>query len=192
MYQDTNDYDIALCNQALLQMGGKRITDFDDSSVEARDCNTFYPFVRDQVLEAFPWRFAKKRATLKMSSITPAFGYSYAFNLPADCLRPLSIDYDAGDEPNWEREGTVILTDEEEVNLHYIARVDSSRFSPSFIRAASLLLASRLAMSVGKDKKLAAELEDKYIRFIEQDAMVLNARSSNPPIKTPTGYVEAR
>ncbi len=187
-------YDINVCNQALMQMGGKRISGFDDNSVEERDCEAIYETLRDQVLEAFPWTFAKRRASLVQATETPDFGYSYFYALPADCLNPGKMDSAVGTaEAEWTVEGEMLLTDEEEVNLHYTAKVvDAQKYSPSFIQALALLMASRLAMSIGKNAKLANELEDKYIRYVEQQAMVVNARIGNEAPYKPSEYEDAR
>lgn len=194
MYQDIDAYDINVCNQALMRIGGKRISAFDDTTVEARDCAAMYETLRDLVLESFPWTFAKNRATLKMATDTPDFGYSYYFTLPSDCLRPLKIDtQDLMEEPEWVVEGDFLLTDEEEVNLHYIKRVyDAQKYSPSFVNALSLLIASRLAMSVAKNQKMYRELNDEYIRYLEQDAMVVNAGIGNEKPYKPSTYADAR
>lgn len=195
MYADIDSYDINVCNQALMQMGGKRIAAFSDASVEERDCEAIYTTLRDQVLEAFPWTFAKRRKQLVVSTVTPDFGYSYQFRLPADCLYPLSIVQNPLDteEPDWIVEGDYLLTDEEEVYLHYTSRVESAdKYTPSFVTALSLLMASRLAMSIGKNPKLSNELHDKYIRYIEQDAMVINDRIGSAKKFKPTEYADAR
>jgi len=195
MYADIDAVDINVCNQALMKIGAKRITAFDDATVEARDCSASYATSRDQVLEAFPWSFAKRRSIRTAATDTPAFGYSYQYVLPSDCLKVLSIQADPskGKEPDWTVEGNYLLTNEEEVFMHYTARVeDATHFSPSFIRALSLYLAAHFAMSISKSAKLANELEDKYIRYIEREAMVINARQSNETTYQDNAYVDAR
>ena len=195
MYADIDAIDISVCNQALMKIGASRIAGFDEKTVQARDCEASYALSRDQVLEAFPWSFAKRRSVRTAATDTPAFGYSFQYVLPSDCLKVLSIlaDPSSAEEPVWVVEGNYLLTDEEEVYMHYTASVtDATHFSPSFIRALSLYLASLLAMSIGKSAKLANELEDKYIRYIEQEAMVINARQSNEPIYQANSYVDSR
>lgn len=195
MYADIDAIDINVCNQALMKIGAKRITAFDDATVEARDCSACYTTMRDQVLEVIPWSFAKRRSIRTAATDTPAFGYTYQYALPSDCLKVLSIlAYPAqGKEPNWTVEGNYLLTNEEEVFLHYTARVeDATHFSPSFIRALSLYLAAHLAMSISKSAKLANELEDKYIRYVEQEAMTINLRNSNEEQYQDNAYADSR
>ena len=195
MYADIDSYDINVCNQALMKIGATRITSFDDATVNARDCEASYAVSRDQVLEAFPWTFAKRRAVLAQASDAPAFGYSYQYSLPSDCLKVLSIVEvpSITKEPDWVVEGALLLTNEEEVYLHYTRVVeDATHYSPSFIRALSLYLAAHLAMSIAKNAKLANELEDKYVRYIEREAMVINARQNNEAPYQSNAYVDSR
>lgn len=201
MWEDVNDYDIKVCNKALMQMGGKKITSLaKPTMVEERDCAEIYTGLRNEVLTAYPWKFARKRKALVKSSTTPAFGFANAFVLPSDCALPLSIHhqystsalnaYPQDLEPVWTVEGDLLLTDETAVNLHYTAYpYDASKYSVAFVKALALLLASYLAMSVGKNPTLATSLRSEYYDYIEQDAMIVDGGIGNlqhPEINTYT------
>ena len=193
MYPEITEADIKICNRALGRMGGKKISSFGDSTPEERDCELFYAETRDEILESFGWSFCKKRATLVQGGDTPDFGYSYSFGLPSDCLQPVSINTSiATAEPDWVSENGFLLTNEEEVNLKYKASVGADKFSPSFKSAFILLLASRLAMSVAKNAKLADSLENKYIQYVASEAMTINAATSREEEYTPSTYEDAR
>jgi hypothetical protein len=57
----------------------------------------WYDIERQGALRAHPWKFAIKRAVLNPDPLTiPAFGYLYAYDLPNDYLRKISIGNDNG------------------------------------------------------------------------------------------------
>lgn len=72
----------------------------------------WYDIERQAALRAHPWKFAIKRATLNPDPITPPlFGYLYAYDLPNDYIRKVSIgnDYDGNLKQKIEIENGQIL-----------------------------------------------------------------------------------
>lgn len=72
----------------------------------------WYDIERQAALRAHPWKFAIKRATLNPDPITPPlFGYLYAYDLPNDYVRKVSIgnDYDGDLKQEIEIESGQIL-----------------------------------------------------------------------------------
>ena len=87
---------IQICNSALNQLGAGSITALTENSKNARLCNERYETVRDAVYRSHPWNCLIKRVQLAQDSDTPAWGFSFQYTLPSDCLRVLQIkDYDA-------------------------------------------------------------------------------------------------
>ena len=73
----------------------------------------WYDIERQAALRAHPWKFAMKRATLNPDPITtPLFGYLYAYDLPNDYIRKVSIgnDYNGDLKQEIEIENGQILT----------------------------------------------------------------------------------
>ena len=86
--------DIDLCNEALDLVGASPIQSFADGTIEADVCARLFPNVRDRVLREYPWNCAQTRSTLPLYLHDPAWGFSYAYELPNTpdyCLRVLSI-----------------------------------------------------------------------------------------------------
>ena len=142
---------VTICNIALGRIGQNRIMSLDDASPAARYCRLFYEPTRDEVLRSHPWNFAKKRVKLSKLADAPAFGWANAFQLPADCLRPIRVNqwepYEADD--NYVIEGDQILTDQDEVELLYIAQIeDTSLFDSLFVKALSVQLAAVLVTTL--------------------------------------------
>lgn len=72
----------------------------------------WYDIERQSALRSHPWKFAIKRATLTPDPITiPPFGYAYAYDLPNDYIRKVSIgnDYDGNLKQRIEIENGQIL-----------------------------------------------------------------------------------
>lgn len=102
-----------IANIAMQLIGEQPITSLDEDSERARLAKSYFRGAVDRVLGAYPWVWAKKRSLLAESSEAPAFGYSYQYLLPADCLRIWSLakdGVDLGVSQKWEREGDYILT----------------------------------------------------------------------------------
>ena len=79
-----------------------------------------YTQVRDGVFRSHPWNCLQKRVELAADTTAPAWGFSYAYTLPSDCLRLLRIlDYDS----NYKVEGRKILSNTSSMKILYIARV---------------------------------------------------------------------
>lgn len=81
---------VGIINLALGRIGVKRITSIDpavDDSEQSADAVAVWDYVRDEVLEAKDWRFAKTRKALPQSFETPPTDFDYAYILPSDFLR---------------------------------------------------------------------------------------------------------
>ena len=87
---------VDICNGALNQLGATTILSLTEDSKNARLCNSRYTQVRDAVFRSHPWNCLQKRQELAADTTAPAWGFKFAYTLPADCLRLLRIlDYDS-------------------------------------------------------------------------------------------------
>jgi len=77
----------AMVNVALTRIGANNISSITDGSPSAIKANIVWETVRDEVLQARDWRFAKLRASLTQNEIAPLHSYDYAYPLPSDFLR---------------------------------------------------------------------------------------------------------
>ena len=147
-----------ICTMALTLIGDQSVSDVDtpEDNDRARACKVFYEPLRDSVLRAHPWGFAKRRVALVETTV-PTFGYGHAFTLPTSpyCLRVLEVDETAPGSIAWTVEGRTLLADEAEMSILYIARItDSSQFDSLFVDALAARLAESLAMALTKQKTL--------------------------------------
>lgn len=151
---------IDICNLALNEIGEESIMDLLENSKQSRLCNQFYDLSRDMLLRAHPWNFATKRVELAMLTETPVFDYSYAFQLPTDCLKIQQTDdrYD-----HYKVEGRKVLSNNSSVKILYTARItDTEQFDSLFVETLSLMLASRISFNLSDNNALSQSLYAKY------------------------------
>lgn len=163
-----------LCNDALAQIGENEITAIDDETVNANRCLRFLPGVRDEILRKHLWNFAMKRVTPALSATAPVSRFSYAYAIPADCLRVVRLGTD--DDVMWKIEGRFLVTDAESITIVYIARIEDPNVWDSIAyQAISTRLASKLAGSIKRDVKLAAGLYE-LSKEIMSDALTVDGQ----------------
>lgn len=171
--------EVQICNLALNKFGNISITSLEDATKEARACKVFYPLLRDEMLYEHPWNFAMKRADISAQlSDTPDFGYDYAYQLPADCLRVWELsDSDA----EWEVEsGELLVSQSENIYIRYIRKVtEAGRFSPSFVNCLGLRLAAELCTKLSDNKTLRETLLTELYKVAIPAAHRLNALEGN-------------
>jgi hypothetical protein len=108
-------------------------------------CNEQYSKLRDEVLSQAHWKFARKRASLAQTT-APTFGYTYAYQLPADFLKVISLDYP---DIEYQIEDQTLVTDEDTINLIYLAQVtNTSKFTAHFAETVSARIAAELAYAL--------------------------------------------
>lgn len=155
-----------VCNLALQRIGcTDTIDDLEEDTLEARACKVSYAAARDALLEMFDWRFARRRASLALladSAGDPVefSGWSFGYALPDDIIKPrgiypleskqpftLEIADDAAGNPTV----PVLLTNVEEAELFYTARIESpALWTPLFVQALSWLIAIDLCSALPK------------------------------------------
>lgn len=162
-----NETDLA--NQALGIIGETRITSLDDPSAVAQTVKLFWPRVRDAVLRAHDWNCARARVTLVAITNPAAEDWTYAYQLPPDCLMVRRI---AGytEHPPFSLEGRTFLCDIKDAKIVYTARfIDVSQWDALLVDATATRLASEMA-SAGKarDLTMAQKLLGIYAAKVEE------------------------
>jgi hypothetical protein len=172
----TTASDVDICNLALSHIGeSAKVTSLDttiDTSAQARHCARFYPLAVDQLLEMHSWDFATRRTELVplSSDAYTRTEWTYAYEAPVEMAGAIAVlaPDSANDAPTqpFIKEAdaagrTIIYTDVQNAVIRYNRYVSNTRkFSRSFVRALSWLLASDLAGPIVKGaegKKAAAD-----------------------------------
>lgn len=161
-----------LVNAALRKGGGaKRILDLTDSVGSAGIASDVLTSERDNLLRSGVWNFAVTRTKLAQLATLPAFGWSFAYALPPDCERVVSV-HDNTDgtgavpykvESVLQLDGSyinVIATDSNTVYLRYCRQItDPNLMTASFRQVLILRMAKIFAISIAKSNPLFQALD---------------------------------
>lgn len=182
--------DVLICNAALqLIKHSKSITALTQGTKEANACEVIYEELRDALLSMHDWNFATRRVKLARVTETPAFGWDYGYQLPADYLRFTSVhDNDAGrGTVPYKIEGNQIMADASDLYLRYVRReTDPNTMIPLFRVALSKLMASRLAVALTQS---VSRSNDMYKQFTDDD--LPTAKSADAIQDYPEGLPES-
>lgn len=182
---------VEICNHALARVGQPPIVNIEDGDRLSRLCKLHYEPKRDDLLRAYRWKFAIKRASLPKLSSNPEFGYSYQYQQPVDCLRVLSVneldrEFDPDLDPTiWDVEGNTIVTDEASpIKVKYIRQVtDPNTFDASFRTALSAYLAYYFVPSLREvEGNISGALLEEFEYHITK-ARGINAIEGRPRIR---------
>ena len=81
------DTGIRICADALLMIGAKAITSFNDGTDESSICDRLYPNIRDSTLVMYPWSFNMKKIQLAQLVTAPGSVWKYAYQLALQCKK---------------------------------------------------------------------------------------------------------
>jgi len=153
-----------IVNFALRRLGCEPVGSISDDNKRAKVMNDLYDMARQSALGSYPWKFANTRALLTDNGNTPAFEYSYEFDLPADYLKAVR-EYN---DTEFVREGDVLLCDSDELRLLYTQDIaDETLFSAVFAKYMALVLAVDGSYALVQDKKLKTDIEAEMMRILD-------------------------
>jgi hypothetical protein len=184
---------IQIANAALAELGSQRITDLEDSSESARLCKANIESAIREVLELGKWKAARTQAELTQNSTGPDFGWDYSYNLPVDYLRLVSFnEIDSEDivQELFERQGNVLLTDEDEVSIVYIkdltiATNDVNLMGPLLTRCCILNIAIKLSVPLTNGSRSTRESLANDLEITLRKAKAANSGESFQPTIDP-------
>lgn len=171
--------EVDIINSAMNMIGASNIIARDEDSKAARVSNQRYDSIRDAVLRAHPWNCAVTRRSLAPDSETVAFDWDYQFTLPADpyCLRVLRLDYL---DIEFRVEGRKIVTNEQSINLIYIARVtDPNTYDTLLQEAIAARLAADVSFTLSQSTSLTQNMYSLYESKLKE-ARFVDATEGTP------------
>lgn len=166
-----------ICNSGLSKIGNNRIISLVDGSPAANKCAEQYDKMREELLRSHDWNFAATRVKLAQLSTAPIFGYEYAYSLPSDWLRTITVhpadnrwvvitDYAT---ESTAADGKVLMSDEPDVYLRYVRDItDPNLMDPAFREALAWRMAMELAIPMAKSSALRDRMEVGF-----DDALVI-------------------
>lgn len=184
--------EVSICNNALVQLGAEDLLiSLEDNTKAGRLCNAMYEMVRDEVLTSFVWNSALKQAQLAALVETPTYEYSYAFQLPVDCLRVIKIGipetaanayldtdpfgYHHWQPVKWRRFGRKVYSNVSPLHITYVYKVtDPEEMDPMLRDAISARLAWKIAYDLTGSRGKEQDMKQNFA-FILEEAMICNS-----------------
>lgn len=177
---------LSIYNGALNILGERKLADLDENREPKYQLDDVWDndFI-DRVLQMGQWNFAARSVQLEASpSITPSFGYQYAFDKPQpDFIRTMAVCYDEYfDRPitRYSDEGQWIFCDQELIYLKYVSNDDGfgsdfSLWPANFTEFAEHYLAYKVAPRLAgldfKERTMEAKFERALLKAKSTDAM---------------------
>jgi hypothetical protein len=195
--------DVKICNMALANIGAKStIESLTENSAEAKRCNLFYDFARQQTLEVFDWNFARGRLTLAThSEVAPSGVWEYRYQYPSDCLNfrylqnpaganadavPYEVEVDAA------RSTKSILTNlDDAVGVYTFDLTDVTLFSSLFVETFSYALSSKIAIALTGKAGIRDKMIETFASLI-RSAPAINANEQMRKPEREADWVEGR
>lgn len=169
---------VDIYNMALFRIGNSQtVASVDESSAEARACNTFYEQCRDYMLRDFPWGFARRRVTLAQTTDAVPTNWQYVYAYPSDCLKFYGIVLPGSRQPIIPQQipfelatnGTsrVIYCDASPAEAIYISKVeDPAQFDPLFVSALAYYLAAEICMPLSVKTDIQNAMRQAYLQTV--------------------------
>ena len=147
------DTGITICSDALLMLGAKAISSFNDGTDESSVCDRLYPDIRDSTLMMYPWSFSFKKIQLARLVTAPGSVWKYAYQLPGDRLAGPRAVYNTASpgapvQKDWEIQGDQLLTNLEAVFIDYQYSVGEFAWPQYFVQLMKYMMAWHLAMPI--------------------------------------------
>lgn len=157
------DTGVSICSDALILLGAKPISSFNDGTDESNTCDRLYSDVRDMTLSMYPWSFAYKKVQLSRLITTPTTEWRYEFQLPGDRLgnpRAVYTSNVANSRPlkDWEIQGDKLLTNLEAVYIDYQYQTPEFAMPQYFVQLLKYMVAWHIAEPI-------TEQGDKTLRW---------------------------
>lgn len=167
---------VDICNIALQLLGSRKITSFEDGTVESRLCKDQYPISKAFLLRAHPWNFAIKRVSLPPLADAPPFEWAYQFEKPGDFILLLEVTNLTVNEYIFE--GNKILADVNALNIRYVSDIiDSSLFEADFVN----ILAHHLVINLFESLDGTVSKKEKHQKRFDKllsDAKMTDGREN--------------
>lgn len=147
------DTGISICSDALIMLGAKAITSFNDGTDESSVCDRLYPDIRDALLTQHVWSFTLKKVKLSRLVTTPNSAWQYEYQLPGDRLGNIravrqSASPLAPVQKDWEIQGDKLLTNLDTVYIDYQFQTPEYAMPQYFAQLLKYHLAWHLAMPI--------------------------------------------
>jgi len=154
------DTGVSICSDALLLIGAKAISSFNDGTDESSVCDRLYPDIRDSTLVMYPWSFSMKKVQLAQLITAPTTVWTYAYQLPGDKLANPRAVYNSPNpgspvQKDWEIQGDSLLTNLTNVYIDYQYSVPEYAMPQYFVQLLKYMVAWHIAETITEQQDKA-------------------------------------
>lgn len=183
---------LEIYNGALTELGADLLSDVTEDTNAQRALTAQWDRVRKAELRAHGWKCAKARENLPADATAPAFGFAYAYTLPADFLRVWRLG-ELADRIEYQTEGGKILTDASgPLELIYVRDLtDVALWDASLADALTFRLAYATCYRITGSNDLRDQLGKDYKRAITL-ARTVSAMEAFPDTLEASDYLDVR
>jgi hypothetical protein len=156
------DTGVSICSDALLLIGAKAISSFNDGTDESSVCDRLYPDIRDSTLVMYPWSFGMKKVQLAQLITTPTTVWRYEYQLPGDKLANPRAVYNSPNpgstvQKDWEIQGDKLLTNLTSVYIDYQYSVPEYAMPQYFVQLLKYMVAWHIAETITEQQDKSAK-----------------------------------
>ncbi len=149
----SGDTGISICSDALIMLGAKAITSFNDGTDESSTCDRLYSDIRDSTLATYPWTFSFKKTQLAQLLTNPTSVWNYQYQLPGDKISNPRAVYNSANpgspvQKDWEIQGDVLMTNLTSVYIDYQYSLGEFAMPQYFVQLLKYMMAWHLAMPI--------------------------------------------
>jgi hypothetical protein len=149
----SGDTGISICSDALIMLGAKAITSFNDGTDESSACDRLYSDIRDSTLATYPWTFSFKKIQLAQLLTNPTSVWKYQYQLPGDKISNPRAVYNSANpgspvQKDWEIQGDVLMTNLTSVYIDYQYSLGEFAMPQYFVQLLKYMMAWHLAMPI--------------------------------------------
>lgn len=178
---------IGLISKALILLGEKPASSLTEDRHGVTVGVNLFELLYETELQANSWRFNMKKASLSRLNVTPVNQYTYAYQIPTDCLLPRYV-YPAS---NYEIYGDRIYTNDSSVDLDYQFKPEVSALPAYFALLLTYALARDMAGPVTESEAKVKEFMSKYP--VQRDrAMYADAQARPATMIVDSPFVDVR
>lgn len=149
----SGDTGVSICSDALILLGARAISSFNDGTDASSACDRLYPDIRDSLLVQYPWSFNTKKIGLAQLVTAPTNVWRYAYQLPGDRLAGPRAVYGSSAvgtpvQKDWEIQGDQLLTNLTAIYIDYQYSVPEYAMPQYFVQLMKYMMAWHLAMPI--------------------------------------------
>jgi hypothetical protein len=162
---------VAICNYALTKLGASRIISLTDNTESAKACNAIFEETVKCVSAEGAFAATISRQELAQTTTTPAFEYTYEYQLPTNpvCLRVISVNETFPGTIPYRIEGDKLLTNESEIAIRFVGYLTNSElYGPYLTKALIYKLAAELAYQITEKTNLAQFYLSAYEAYMQK------------------------